>query len=114
MIVISKSLTLGDWYQLKNQRGECCRQWVRQDILVPEPDSIEYLRQRDVTDVHIFPNIVDTLGVIFLGSLSPLNRTFKSIYDIGDRGFMSWERAEEAKREIDRFLIKYAKLKIFS
>lgn len=115
MIVISKTLTLGNWYQLKNANGDFCRQWVRQEILTPELNSIEWLKSRDnVSKVYIFPNVINTLGIMFLGTLSPLKSIFERMYDTHDKGFMSWDMAEEAKREIDRFLIKYSKLKMFT
>lgn len=115
MIVISKTLTLGNWYQLKNPNGEFCRQWVRQEICKPELNSIEWLKSRDnVSKVYFFPNVLNTLGIMFFGTLSPLNRIFERVYSTHDKGFMSWERAEEAKKEIDKFLIKYSKLKVFT
>lgn len=107
---------LGDWYQAKQiVTGKSLHEWVIQDINYPELDTFELHKiGSKVSCITLYPNILNTLGVSFRCELLSLRETFSSIYDTTDRGFMSWDRIEEAKIEINRFLIKYSKLKAFS
>lgn len=116
MIVISKTLVLGDWYQLKHiVTGKLLREWVIQDINVPELDPHElHSITNNISFISLYPNIIDTLGVCFGSEMLSVRETFARMHNTAPNGFMSWETVEEAKIKVSKFLLKYSKLKAFS
>jgi len=87
MIIISKTLTLGDWYQPKHiVTGEAIREWVIQDINIPELKSLDlHSIDNNISYVCLFPNILNTLGVSFSAKLLSLRETFSTMYNTTDQ-----------------------------
>ena len=112
-IKISSSLILGEWFQLIHNDGRLMQEWIRQDDSKPQLVGFEHWSS-PIDRIYFYPNACDSLGVIFLGSVRILSKTFQTCTpEFTENGLLHWDRAEEAKNIIDRFLIKAVKMKIF-
>ena len=105
IIKVSNSLTLGEWYTTPGKT------WIRQDITYPQIKTFKEYCSSEITRVYFFPNICETFGLFFMGSLRPLKNIFRSMY--GDGLNFKQDQVDEAKEFVDQFLKKIVNLKAF-